>query len=70
MSLLDKVVYVADACSADRVHPGVRETRALAFEDLDAAFERCVAEKLAHALSRRAWLHPTTIALWNILAAR
>lgn len=70
MSLLDKVLYVADACSADRDHPGVDETRALAFTDLDAAFTRCLADKLAHALSRRAWLHPLTIELWNSLAAR
>jgi nicotinate-nucleotide adenylyltransferase len=70
MSALDKIVYVADACSADRRHPGVAETRALAFGDLDAAFERCLAEKLSHALARRAWLHPLSIALWNTLAAR
>ncbi len=70
MSRLDKIVYVADACSADRRHHGVGETRALAFGDLDAAFERCLAEKLAHAIARRAWLHPLTIELWNILAAR
>jgi nicotinate-nucleotide adenylyltransferase len=70
MSRLDQVVYVADACSLDRGHPGAAETRALAFADLDAAFERCLAEKLAHALSRRAWLHPLTIALWNSRAAR
>jgi nicotinate-nucleotide adenylyltransferase len=70
MSLLDKIVYVADACSIDRVHEGVAETRALAFGDLDAAFELCLAEKLAHALARRAWLHPLTIELWNTRAAR
>ena len=70
MSALDKVVYVADACSADRRHPGVARTRALAFDDLDAAFERCLADKLDHALARRGWLHPLTIELWNSLAAR
>jgi nicotinate-nucleotide adenylyltransferase len=70
MSRLDKIVYVADACSADRRHHGVAKTRALAFDDLDAAFELCLAEKLAHALARRAWLHPLTIELWNSLAAR
>ena len=70
MSTLDKVVYVADACSADRRHSGVVKTRALAFDDLDAAFERCLADKLAHALARRAWLHPLSIELWNSLAAR
>jgi nicotinate-nucleotide adenylyltransferase len=70
MSLLDKVVYVADACSADRDHPGVEETRALAFDDLDAAFVRCLADKLSHALSRGAWIHPLSVKLWNSLAAR
>jgi nicotinate-nucleotide adenylyltransferase len=70
MSPLDTLVYVADACSADRRHPGVLETRALAFDDLDAAFERCLADKLTHALERRAWLHPLTIELWNSRAAR
>jgi nicotinate-nucleotide adenylyltransferase len=69
MTALDKVVYVADACSADRRHHGVAETRALAFDDLDAAFVRCLADKLSSALARRAWLHPLTIELWNILAA-
>lgn len=70
MSALDKVVYVADACSADRSHPGVERTRALAFSDLDAAFASCLADKLIHALSRGAWLHPLTIKLWNSRAAR
>jgi nicotinate-nucleotide adenylyltransferase len=69
MSVLDRVLYVADACSADRSHPGVARTRALAFDDLDAAFRICLSDKIAHALSRGAWLHPATIALWNSLAA-
>jgi predicted HD superfamily hydrolase involved in NAD metabolism len=70
MSALDKAIYVADACSADRSHPGVEKTRARAFEDLDEAFEQCLADKLAHAISRRAWLHPLTLSLWNFRAAR
>lgn len=70
MSRLDRLVYVADACSADRAHAGAAATRALAFMDLDAAFERCLADKLTHALARRAWLHPLTLELWNSLAAR
>jgi len=70
MSLLDKVVYVADACSFDRLHHGTARARALAFADLDAAFTRCVADKLAHALARGAWLHPLTVTLWNRLAAQ
>jgi nicotinate-nucleotide adenylyltransferase len=68
MSLLDKILYVADACAHDRTHATSASTRALAFVDLDAALKRCVCEKLMHAVSREAWLHPLTITLWNSLA--
>jgi nicotinate-nucleotide adenylyltransferase len=70
MSPLDKVVYVADACSADRTHPGVAATRRLAFRDLDAALRRCVKDKLDHARAREAWIHPATLSLWDSLKAR
>ena len=68
MSLLDKILYVADACARDRTHATSASTRALAFVDLDAALKRCVCEKLLHAVSREAWLHPFTVTLWNSLA--
>jgi nicotinate-nucleotide adenylyltransferase len=68
MSLLDKILYVADACAHDRTHATSASTRALAFVDLDAALKRCVSEKLMHAVSREAWLHPLTVTLWNSLA--
>ena len=70
LSLLESVLYTADACSADRAHAGAAETRALAFSDIEAALKRCVREKLAHALTRGAWLHPLTVSLWNSLSAR
>jgi nicotinate-nucleotide adenylyltransferase len=68
MTLLDKILYVADASSLDRDHPSAAGTRALAFTDLDAALKRCVSEKLVHALRREGWIHPLTINLWNSLA--
>lgn len=70
MSPLDKVVYVADACSADRTQRGVAATRRLAFRDLDAALARCVKDKLDHARARGAWIHPATLSLWNSLRRR
>jgi nicotinate-nucleotide adenylyltransferase len=70
MSPLDKVVYVADACSADRTHPGVAATRRLALRDLDGALRRCVKDKLDHARAREAWIHPATLSLWNSLRRR
>lgn len=68
MTLLDRILYVADASSLDRSHSSAAATRALAYSDLDAALKRCVSEKLAHAVSREAWLHPLTVNLWNSLA--
>jgi nicotinate-nucleotide adenylyltransferase len=70
MSPLDKALYVADACSADRAHRGVAATRRLAFRDLDAALLRCVADKLAHARARGAWIHPLSLSLWKSLRRR
>lgn len=68
LGLLDKILYVADACAYDRTHATSAATRTLAFDDLDAALKRCIAEKIAHAVSRDAWLHPLTVNLWNSLA--
>ncbi len=69
LTLLDKILYVSDASSLDRSHPSAAATRALAFTDLDAALRVCVREKINHALSRDAWIHPLTIHLWNSLPA-
>jgi nicotinate-nucleotide adenylyltransferase len=68
LTLLDRVLYVADASSLDRAHKNAGRIRALAFIDLDEALKRCIAEKILHAVSRDAWLHPLTIDLWNRLA--
>jgi predicted HD superfamily hydrolase involved in NAD metabolism len=67
MSRLDRLVYVADACSEDRGYPEAAELRALAFQDLDEAFRGCVLNKIKHALAQGAWLHPLTVSVWNSL---
>lgn len=67
MTLLDKVLYAADAASEDRDYPGAAALRRLAFADLDKAFRRCLAMKISHALSEGRWLHPATVSLWNSL---
>ena len=43
MSLLDKILYLADMTSAERDWPGVEELRSLQMQDLDAAL--CLALK-------------------------
>ncbi len=70
LTLLDRILYVADAASLDRTHASAAKTRKLAYSDLNAALRTCVREKLAHARSRGAWIHPLTLKLWNSLARR
>jgi nicotinate-nucleotide adenylyltransferase len=70
MSRLERILYVADAVSEDRVHPQAAPLRRLAFQDLEAAFAACLSAKLRHALERGGWLHPLSISLWNRLCAR
>jgi nicotinate-nucleotide adenylyltransferase len=67
MKPLDRLLYVADACSEDRRYVGASELRRLAFNDLEAAFRACVAQKLKHAVGDGRWLHPATVELWNSL---
>jgi nicotinate-nucleotide adenylyltransferase len=70
MSRLERLLYVADALSEDRDHPGTGALRRLAFRDLDAAFTACLSAKLRCALERGGWLHPLSVSLWNSLCAR
>ncbi len=69
MTLLDRVLYVADASSPDRSYREAPAIRRLAQEDLDAAFSACLQAKISHALSRGSWIHPLTVSLWNAIAA-
>ncbi|MFA6318243.1 MAG: bis(5'-nucleosyl)-tetraphosphatase (symmetrical) YqeK [Elusimicrobiota bacterium] len=67
MSPLDTLLYVADAVSEDRRHPGAAGLRSLAFRDLDAALAACLSAKVGYARSRASWLHPVSLALWKNL---
>jgi nicotinate-nucleotide adenylyltransferase len=70
MSRLDRIVYVADACSQDRGYDEAPLLRELAFRDLEAAFTACVRLKLVHTLKSGSWLHPLTVTVWNNLATK
>jgi nicotinate-nucleotide adenylyltransferase len=70
MSPLDRLLFVADACSADRDYPGVNKLRKLAFKNLDAAFAAVVKNKLGHVREQKLWMHPNARSLWNSLRKR
>lgn len=67
MSLLEKVIYIADYISTDRTYDGVEEMRTLAEESLEAAMifalEFCIG-KLARS---RQVIHPNSVECYNEL---
>ena len=65
MSLLEKVVFVADFTSADRDYPGVDRMRKKADSDLDSAILEGTAFTIQE-LTEGGWaIHPDTVALYN-----
>jgi len=67
MTLLEKIIYVADFISAERNFNGVEYMRKLAFEDLDKACLFAVDFSIPNLIGRRVVLHPDTVALYNDL---
>jgi len=67
MSRLDKLLFVADACSADRRFPSVEKLRRLGFKNLDRAFAAVVRNKLDYVRGGDLWVHPMARRLWNSL---
>ena len=67
MSLLEKVIYIADYISADRTYSGVEDMRHLAHNSLEEAMlfalEFCIS-KLARS---RQVIHPDSVACYNEL---
>jgi predicted HD superfamily hydrolase involved in NAD metabolism len=65
MSVLDKVVYVADFSAPQRRYPEAAAIRRVARRSLDDAFRETVRWKLTHALHAGAAVHPQTVRTWN-----
>lgn len=65
MSLLDKIIYVADYIEPGRNFPGVKEARAIAFSDLDAAVAYETEHTLYHLIEKKAPIYPKTIETYN-----
>lgn len=65
MTLLDKILYVADYIEPNRDFPGVEEARALAEQDLDKAVAFETARTLAHLASKGIPIYPQTLETYN-----
>lgn len=70
MTVLDRVVYLADMIESARDFPGVDDLRAsVGLLPLDELFARGYSASLRYIIGGRRHLHPDTVAVWNAVVA-
>ncbi len=67
MTLLEKIIYIADMIEPSRDFDGVDELRRAAYEDIDEAMLMCIAQGLIYNVKKCAVIHPKTLEAWNYL---
>lgn len=67
MSVLEKIIYIADMTEVNRDFPGVDELRKTVGENLDEAIIKSIDQQLRLQSERRGTIHPNIIYLWNDL---
>lgn len=65
MSLLDKIIYVADYIEPGRKFPGVKDAREIAMSSLDDAVAFETKHTLLHLLENEQQIYPKTIETYN-----
>ena len=67
MTLLDKIVYLADYIEPGRSFPGVEEVRKLAEQNLDAAVIQAVRNTINFLMMKKQVIYPATFHTYNVL---
>lgn len=67
MSLLTKIIYLADTIEPNRTHAGVEQLRITAFEDIDEALLRAIDATVRHIINKGGILDTDTISARNHL---
>ncbi|MGM9902325.1 HAD superfamily hydrolase [Enterococcus sp. 10A9_DIV0425] len=70
MTLLDKIIYVADYIEPGRTFPGVQAAREIAMVDLDEAVAFETKHTLAHLIEQEQKIYPKTIETYNRWVAK
>lgn len=70
MTLLDKIVYVADMTEPHRDYEGVEVLRRLSKKNIDSAFHEAVRQSLLHNVRKGAIIHPGTLDAWNAICRK
>lgn len=69
MSLLEKVIFIADLASADRDYPDVEVVRRLAEQSLEEALLYALEFLVCDLVKKKKYLHPDTVEAYNELRA-
>ncbi|RSK27920.1 HD domain-containing protein [Bacillus sp. HMF5848] len=67
MTMLEKVIYVADYIEPGRQFPGVEEARDLAKQSIHAVLHYAVTQTILYLLKKDQAIYPDTLALYNDL---
>ncbi len=67
MSLVEKIIYVADAIEPSRTHEEVKTIRRLAYENIDEAIIHEVDRKIEFLIKKESIIHPNTVDMRNWL---
>lgn len=67
MSLLTKIIYIADHIEPNRSFEGVERVRKLAFKDIDDAIIEACNTVIVHTVNKGGLIHPNTISARNYL---
>ncbi|MDR1892272.1 MAG: bis(5'-nucleosyl)-tetraphosphatase (symmetrical) YqeK [Oscillospiraceae bacterium] len=65
MSLLEKIVFLADYISADRDYEGVQEIRTAVYAGLDSGMRVAAAFSMRELIKKQRLIHPNTVAAYN-----
>ena len=70
MSLLEKVLFLADFTSADRDYPDVDEMRRRVDVSMESAMTYALGYTICDLVEKKAAIHPDTLAAYNELMCR
>lgn len=67
MTILEKIIYLADLIESGRDYPGLEKIREKALTNLDEALILSIQSVMVYILHKRCVLHPSTVEAWNSL---
>lgn len=65
MSILEKIIYLADFISADRKYEGVEKLRKAVYTSLDCAMDTSLCFSITELLNKKVPVHLDTVRAWN-----